>query len=164
MFEKFGELNSFEEINELAENLLNEGDRNSLREMARENGIQEEYVSLYLKGEIPALCDPLTAAMGKLDIEAKELGVKEIMEDWTEYLRGQCMENEALSLKVREKGKSLKGCIGALLLWSFKNQQNIEKEILKEAGVSAQKVTIGLPGMARAKKIILDYYMKGAEK
>lgn len=35
MFEKFGELNSFGEINELAENLFNEGDTESLRAMAR---------------------------------------------------------------------------------------------------------------------------------
>lgn len=34
MFEKFGELNSFGEINELAENLFNEGDTESLRAMA----------------------------------------------------------------------------------------------------------------------------------
>ena len=27
------------------------------------------------------------------------------------------------------------------------------------AGVSASKVTLGIPGMARAKKIITDYYM-----
>ena len=33
MFEKFGELNSFGEINELAENLFNEGDTESLRAM-----------------------------------------------------------------------------------------------------------------------------------
>ena len=33
MFEKFGELNSFGEINELAENLFNEGDTESLKAM-----------------------------------------------------------------------------------------------------------------------------------
>ena len=42
MFEKFGELNSFGEINELAENLFNEGDTESLKAMAKENGIQSE--------------------------------------------------------------------------------------------------------------------------
>lgn len=31
----------------------------------------------------------------------------------------------------------------------------------KAAGVSAGKVTLGIPGMARAKKIITDYYMGG---
>lgn len=160
MFEKFGELSSFEEINELAENLFNEGDTDSLKVMAKENGIQKDFVEMYLKGEIPMLCDALTAALGKIDIEAAELKPKEIMEDWVEYLRGQCMENEVLAHQVRKKGKSLKGCIAALLSWSFKNQQTVDKDIIKAAGVSAGKVTLGIPGMGRAKKIILDYYME----
>ena len=161
MFEKFGELNSFGEINELAENLFNEGDTESLKAMAKENGIQNEFVQMYLQGDIPVLCDPLTAAMGKIDVEVAELKPQEIMEDWVEYLRGQCMENEILAYQVRKKGKSLKGCIAALLKWSFSNQQQIDKDIIKAAGVSAGKVTLGIPDMARAKKIIMDYYMGG---
>ena len=97
MFEKFGELNSFGEINELAENLFNEGDTESLKAMAKENGIQSDFVDMYLQGEIPVLCDQLTAALGKIDVEVAELKPKEIMEDWVEYLRGQCMENELLA-------------------------------------------------------------------
>jgi len=81
------------------------------------------------------------------------------MEDWVEYLRGQCMENELLAHNVRKKGKTLKGCIAALLLWSFQNQQTIDKEIVKAAGVTVGKVTLGIPGMGRAKKIIMEYYM-----
>ena len=50
MFEKFGELNSFGEINELAENLFNEGDTESLKAMAKENGIQSDFVDMYLQG------------------------------------------------------------------------------------------------------------------
>ena len=163
MFDKFGEMNSCQEINELAENLFNEGDTESLRAMERENGIQNDFVEMYLLGDIPALCDPLTAALGKIDVEVVELKPKEIMEDWVEYLRGQCMENEILAYQVRKRGKSLKGCIAALLKWSFSNQQQIDKDIIKAAGVSAGKVTLGIPGMARAKKIITDYYM-GEEK
>lgn len=159
MFDKFGEMNSFGEINELAENLFNEGDSTSLYEMAKENGIDKEYVDMYLAGDIPALCDALTAALGKIDVEVADLKPKEIMKDWVEYLRGQCMENELLAFNVRKKGKSLKGCIAALLMWSFKNQQPIDKGIIKAAGVSAGKVTLGIPGMARAKQIITDYYM-----
>lgn len=131
MFEKFGELNSFGEINELAENLFNEGDTESLRAMAKENGIQSDFVDMYLQGEIPALCDQLTAALGKIDVEVAELKPKEIMEDWVEYLRGQCMENELLAFNVRKKGKSLKGCIAALLMWSFKNQQTVDKDMAR---------------------------------
>lgn len=161
MFDKFGEMDSYQEINELAENLFNEGDTESLKAMARENGIQNEFVEMYLQGDIPVLCDPLTAAMGKIDVEVAELKPKEIMEDWVEYLRGQCMENEILAHQVRKKGKSLKGCIATLLKWSFSNQQQIDKDIIKAAGVSAGKVTLGIPGMTRAKKIITDYYMGG---
>lgn len=164
MFEKFGEMSSFEEINELAENLFNEGDTESLRVMAKENGIQEECVTMYLEGDTPVLCDAMTAALGKIDVEAAELRPKEIMEDWVEYLRGQCLENEILCHQVRKKGKNLKGCIAALLSWSFKNQQTVDKDIIKAAGVSAGKVTLGIPGMARAKQIITDYYMGGAKR
>lgn len=105
MFDKFGEFDSFSEINELAENLLNEGDIESLKVVAKENGIQADFVDLYTHGEIPELCDKLTAALGKIDVEAAELKPKEIMEDWVEYLRGQCMENELLAHNVRKKGK-----------------------------------------------------------
>lgn len=159
MFDKFGEMNSYKEINELADNLFNEGDQESLKEMAKENGIMQEFVEMYLQGDIPVLCDPLTAALGKIDVEAEELKPKEIMEDWVEYLRGQCMENEILAHQVRKKGKSLKGCIAALLKWSFANQIPVGQDILKEAGVKAGRVTLGIPGMARAKKIITEYYM-----
>ena len=159
MFDKFGEMDTFGEINELAENLFNEGDTASIKTMAKENGIDKEYVEMYLSGDIPVLCDAMTAALGKIDIEVADLKPKEIMEDWVEYLRGQCMENELLAFNVRKKGKSLKGCIAALLMWSFKNQQPIDKGIIKAAGVSAGKVTLGIPGMARAKQIITAYYM-----
>ena len=159
MFDKFGEMDTFGEINELAENLFNEGDTASIKTMAKENGIDKEYVEMYLSGDIPVLCDAMTAALGKIDVEVADLKPKEIMEDWVEYLRGQCMENELLAFNVRKKGKSLKGCIAALLMWSFKNQQTVDKDIIKAAGVSAGKVTLGIPGMARAKQIITDYYM-----
>lgn len=161
MFEKFGEMDSFGEINELAENLFNEGDMESLKVMAEENGIDKDIVDLYLQGEVPVLCDPLTAALGKIDIECAELKPKEIMEDWVEYLKSQCMENEMIAFQVRKKGKSLKGMIGALLKWSFGHQQQIDKDIIKAAGVSAGRVTLGIPGMGRAKQIIRDYYMGG---
>ena len=106
MFEKFGELNSFGEINELAENLFNEGDTESLKAMAKENGIQNEFIQMYLQGDIPVLCDPLTAAMGKIDVEVAELKPQEIMEDWVEYLRGQCMENEILAYQSEKKERA----------------------------------------------------------
>lgn len=156
--EHFGEFDSCEEMNELAENLLNEGDLESIRILAKENGIPEDFVELYLEGAIPILCDPITAALGKIDVECEELQPKEIMADWVEYIKAQCLEHEEIAVAVRQEGKSIKGCIAALLVWSFKHQQKISADILKAANVNTGKVTLGIPGIGRAKKIIREYY------
>lgn len=159
MFTKFGEMNSYKEINELAENLFNEGDIKSLKEMAKENGIPEDMTEMYLQGEIPQLCEAMDAALGKIDVEVRELKPKEIMMDWVEYLRGQCMENEMLAFQVRKKGKSLAGCIGTLLKWSYTNQVSVHKDVMKAAGIGGSYRLGMCPGMATAKKLITEYYM-----
>ena len=62
MFDKFGEMSSYTEINELAANLLQEGDLDSLKELAKENGVPDDYVEMYLEEAIPSLCDSTSAA------------------------------------------------------------------------------------------------------
>ena len=159
MFDKFGEMSSCEELNELAENLLKEGDTESILELAKENGIDVGIANAFIEKQAPTFCNPLLAAIGKLEVEAAELEPKEIMADWLEYIRTQVFENDNFGRAVRKKGKSLKGCIGALLKWAFANQQEIDKELLKEAGVTAGRVTLGIPGMLQARKIIKEYYL-----
>ena len=41
MFDRFGEMDSYEEINELAKNLLEEGDVSNIFLLAKENGSQK---------------------------------------------------------------------------------------------------------------------------
>lgn len=164
MFDKFGEMSSYTEINELAANLLQEGDLDSLKELAKENGIPEDYVEMYLEEAIPALCDSTSAAIGKIDMECAELKPKELMLDWVEYIKGLCMENEMIAHQVRKKEKNLQECIAMLLTYSFKNQIAVNKEIVKAAGINASKVTFGVPGMAKAKELIRDYYLGGSRK
>lgn len=159
MFDKFGEFDSAEEINETAAGLLEEGDLEGLREMAKENGFDEDDVQDYIDGICPELANTYTAAWNKLEVEMKELKVCEIMEDWVEYIRIKMEEEEEMQRAIRKKGKSLQGCIAALMKWGFKNQYPISKEIMKEAGVTASKVTLGIPGMGTAKKVITKYYM-----
>lgn len=163
MFDKFGEMNSYTEINELAANLLQEGDLDSLKELAKENSIPDDYVEMYLEEDIPSLCDSTSAAIGKIDVECMKLKPKELMLDWVEYIKGLCMENEMIAHQVRKKGKTLQGCMAVLLEYSFKNQITVDKTIIKAAGVSAGKVTFGVPGMAKAKELIRDYYMGGTK-
>lgn len=159
MFDKFGEFNSAEEINETAAGLLEEGDLEGLREMAKENGFDEDDVQDYIDGIYPELANTYTAAWNKLEVEMKELKVCEIMEDWVEYIRIKMEEEEEMQRAIRKKGKSLQGCIAALMKWGFKHQYPISNEIMKEAGVTASKVTLGIPGMGTAKKVITKYYL-----
>ena len=159
MFEKFGEMDSYREINELAENLFNEGDYESIKVLAKENGIGEDFVDLFLRAEEPELCDEFYAAFGKLDVESSELKPKGIMLDWVDYIKAQCFENDKMAFAVRRKGKSLNECIGMLLKWSFENQMPIDNKILIAAGVKAGRVTLGIPNMGTAKKIIREYYL-----
>ena len=163
MFDKFGEFDSAEEMCELADNLFNEGDHESIRTLAKENGIDGMFVDYYIDGYEPKFVDAAEAAVGKIEIEQKELKPKGIMIDWCEYIKTSSMEDEELAKAVRRKGKRLKACIGEILKWAFANQQPVDKDIIKAAGVSAGKVTLGMPGQAEARKIIREYYL-GAGK
>lgn len=159
MFDRFGEFNSAEEINETAVNLRKEGDTDSLKVLAKENGIDPDVVEAFIDGDILFLCDDMSAAIGKIEVEAKEVKCAEILGDWVEYIKAQCMEHQGMAVMVRKKGKRLAGCVAEILKWSFGHQTKVDKKIMKAAGVTAGRCTLGIPGMATAKKIIMDYYM-----
>lgn len=158
MFDIFGYMETAEEINRTAEGLKNEGDVDNLRKLAEENGIPVEIADMYFCEEVSVLTDNISAALGKIEVESAELKPVEIMADWVEYLKSRCFESVELSKAVRKKDKTLKGCIGALLKWSFDNMYAIDEDVKKAAGVT-QKVKLGIPGMGRAKKIITEYYL-----
>lgn len=163
MFEKFGEMDSYKEINDLAEAMFNEGDLESIKILAEENGISE-YADLYISGDIPYLCDAESAAMGKLEVESKSLKMKGLMLDWLEYIRGLCMENDLIAHQVRKKEKSLKECLAKLLMYSFQNRITVDPKIVKAAKILASRVDFGVPGMGEAKKLIREYYLGGTGK
>lgn len=158
MFDKFGEFNSAEAINLEAARLVDEGDTESLNILAEENGLDKEDVIDLLEGCAGTLTNPLMAAYGKLHVEAAALTPYEIMQDWIDYIKVRCAEDESMARAVRVKGKNLKGCIAALLKWSMNNAKPVDEEILKECGIT-YKVTLGIPGIGTAKKIITEYYM-----
>lgn len=159
MFEKFGEFDSAEEITGKAAELLSGGDTEAIYALAKENGIDVEEADDFIDGLTKELCGPLMAAYGKLDVEEEELQPYEIMKDWVQYIRARCLEVPEMALAVRRKGKTLRNCIAELLKWSFSNAKDVDKNILKAAGISAPRVTLGIPGMGQAKKIITEYYM-----
>lgn len=180
MFDKFGEFDTFEEINEKADELFNDSsvDSADIMELARENGIPEEIASAYLEGDVPFLCDAATAAVGKIEIEREETALEGVLEDWISYIESECQEDEDLAMAVRRKDKSLKGCIAQLLLESLLNQKQVDADILKiveqqvkERGINLKKecgmepgwlryTKLGFPGMGQAKKLIRAYYLE----
>lgn len=159
MFDKFGEFDSAEELNKAAAGQKEQGDIEALIALAIENGLDKEDAEDYMDGIVDELATPCTAALGKIKVESEELKPKEIMEDWVEYIKVQCIDKQEVAEKVRSKGKTLKGCIAELLKWSFKNAYSIPGDISDAAGVKGANVKLGIPGMGRAKKIINEYYM-----
>lgn len=160
MYEIFGEMDSAEEINTAAGGLKDEGDRENLYRLAEENGIDSAFADMYMDGVTDGLCcDAATAALGKIEVEAAELKPAEIMADWVEYVRTLCGDDEEFARAVRRKGRSLKGCIGILLGWSFKARYKIDRDIIKAAGINCASVEIGIPGMGTAKRLIREYYL-----
>lgn len=160
MFDKFGNMDTCEEINELASNLKKEGDIDSIKTLAEENGLDVEIAEMFINGDIDSLCDYNTAAWGKLEVEAGKLKTAEIINDWIDYIKSVCTEDEEMARGVRNSQKSLKGCIAALLKWSFDHAKPIDSEITKAAGIT-QKCSLGMPGMGTAKRLIRQYYKEG---
>ena len=155
MFEVFGKFESIEALNATAEGLRNEGDEKSLFKLAEENGIEKEDAEDYLDG-MPDYATDTMAALGRIKVEAADLKPCEIMVDWIEYIKTLVLEDKGMRAAVFKK--DLKGCIAELLKWSFKNQYDIPKDIIKAAGINAGKVTLGIPGAATCKDIIKKYY------
>ena len=83
------------------------------------------------------------------------------MQDWIDYIQASAMEDLQMSVAIRKKGKSLIGCIGAMLKWSYAARYKVDGRIIKASGIGATGVEMGIPGMASAKKIIREYYMEG---
>ena len=177
MFDTYGEFDSFEEINARADELMNAGVRQGIIDLAKENGIPEEFAQAFIDGDIPYLCDAATAAVGKIEIERQETVLEGVLEDWISYIEAECQEDEDLARAVRSKGKSLNGCIAELILASLLNQKQVDKAIMdivekrvqeekidlkKQTGIEPrwlQYTKLGFPGMGAAKKLIRKYYL-----
>lgn len=168
MFDKFGEFDSAAELNTAAEGLLKEGDTNSIRVLAEENGLDREDAEDYITGAVTELTTPLMAAMGKLKVEATDLKLDGILKDWHEQIIDLCTEDEEMSAAVRSKGKCLKDCMAALIRFAFENKVQISDKIVDVTKVMhngklepmRKPLYLGIPNRAEAKQIIRDYYVK----
>ena len=158
MFDKFGEFDSCEEINRAAKAQLEEGDLEAIRTIAEENGLDLEDAEDYCTGAIEELTTPILAAIGKLELEAKDLKLEGALKDWTDCIKQSCMENEEMALAVRRKGKSLKDCMAIILKKAFGEKTQLDDRISKAAGLRSP-LYISIPGKAQIKEIVREYYL-----
>ena len=176
MYDEFGKMDLFG-INRKAEKLVNAEDNDAVYRLAKENGLPEDLASLYIEGETDYLCEDVTdAALGRIDIEADDIGAEEIMGDWADYIRSLIMDRESVALAVMDPKKSFIGCVGKLAAFSIMHAEPVPKEIIKsmnDAVTDAQLkklglqrnhlnyTKIGMPGMGTAKRLIREYYGEG---
>ena len=164
MFDKYGNFNSCEEINETAAELLAASDEQSLKELAKENGIDEDDALDYIDGYTDCLCSVLGAAAGKIKVEVEDLKLDpkkhELINDWVEYIRLLSSEDQEIRIAIRRKDKSLIGCLGKILAWSYNNRYDVDKRIVEASGIKMSgKVQLGISGSGTAKRIIREYYL-----
>ena len=158
LFEKFGEMESAEELQKAAEGLLEEGDIDSLKELAKENGFDEDDVEDWQ--DFGVEISPVEAAVGKLKVEAQALALPKdiLINDWVDYVRKMALEDETIAKSVRTKAKSLAECVGKIMAKAFENQWTVPKEVEKNTKIGAGKVTFGVPSEIETRKIIREYY------
>ena len=158
MWDKFGEFDSWEEINRAAKAQLEEGDMDAVRAIAEENGIDPEDAEDFCTGTIDELTVPALAAVGKLEVEAKDLKITGMLEDWKDLVEHMCLESPKMALAVRRKGKSLKDCMAKIMKESSEKRARMDDRIAKAAGIPTP-VYIGTATKARIKEIARDYYL-----
>lgn len=158
MFEKFGEFDSAEEINRAAKAQLEEGDKEAIEGIAMENGLDQEDVEDFCTGTIEELTTPVLAALGKLDVEAKELGLTGMMEEWKNLVEEMCTESEEMSIAVRRKGKRMEEVLGMVLKAGFDMKIRLNDRITKAAGLNPP-IYLGIPGKAKIREIVREYYL-----
>jgi hypothetical protein len=77
MFEKFGEMESYTELDALAKNLLKEGDRVSLEAMCKENGLDIQDIDDAVADGVELYVTPTMAAMGRIKVQEEESKIPE---------------------------------------------------------------------------------------
>ena len=158
MFDKFGKM-SYYELIRTAKAEKEEGDEEALIALAQENGLDQEDAEDYMDDLTEVLCTPREAAVARVEMEAKDLEVSGIWEEWKGCVLEMCMQEEDLACAVCRKNRSLLGLFGKLLKLGFDSKQRVDKRICKEAGLN-DNVYTGIPTRQQVAETISNYYNK----
>ena len=156
---KLEEFGSYKEINEAAADALAREDKKRIVEIAENNGLDPEDAESYWLGEIDELTTPLLAAIGKLEIESKEIEIFGIFADWKGVILDLAQNDEQFAINVRKKGKSLVDCFAAVLKQESENRKTIDKKICKAAGLP-ENIPMSTLTKIEQINIIKEYYAK----
>ena len=164
LYEKFGEFDSAMEINRAAAAQLAEGDKEAIMILAKENGIDEMDAQDYIDGMMPELCNLMTAATGKVQVEAESLGLALTMELWVEHIINMIGfdDGDQLKIGIRRKGKSLAELFGKLVVEASRTRKNTPREVVDAARKIDSSIPSTLPigdvTKKRFEEIVKEYY------
>lgn len=164
MFDRFGEFDSYEELNRAAAAQREEGDTEALMLLAEENGIDKEDAQDYADGVVEELTTPLLAALGKLEVESRELKLGGVFIDWTDELKAMCTESPAFALAVRKKGKELAGYIALTADSGYEHRAVVDKRIVNKTikvknVIGSHEFSIGIPDKKTRRALAEQYYL-----
>lgn len=167
MWDKYGEMNSADEINELAKKMREEDKIADLNGFARENGIDEDMVDLFKGREIDFICDDFSAAVGKLSVEIEHYQKQYVAnaKEVVEALQSM-MCRERVKLSVYKAGVEIDIDItGDELAKAIRKKGKSLNDICKEVFTKAQAIhNSGEPASAMVVPMIINRYLQEEDK
>ena len=159
MEKKFGVFNTVEELNKAAADKKDAGDLELLIELAEENGLDRMDAEDYFDGTVECLCTPLMAAIGKLDMEGKDLNLKGMMEGWKDYIVGMLSDSPQLSVAVFNPDKKLLDVLAIGLKAASDARIKVDMRIINKAGLPESAAYMGDIGRDEWRNIVNKYYL-----
>lgn len=167
MWDKFGELNSAEEINAMAEKLRAEGKAEDIYTLAAENGIDKEMADMFTAEDIDFICDEQTAACGKLDMELKDYQKRYVANaiEVTDALKNMTAR-EQIRLSVHKHGVEIDiDTTGEELAKAVRQKGKVLNDILKDVFTRAQEIhNAGNPASDMVIPMVTHEYLKKGGK
>ena len=165
MFDKFGEFDSALEINNKANELKAAGDKDGIKKLGKENGLDVEDVNDFIRGDIDELTTPMLAALGKINIEVREYKIDGILREWISELEEAATDPE-IADAIRRKGKSISDFIARTADYGFRHKATVDKRIVAKCPeikkvIGNHEFSIGIPDKRERKKIMREYYLGG---
>ncbi|MCI8801063.1 MAG: hypothetical protein HFH88_14820 [Lachnospiraceae bacterium] len=163
MEHKFGIFHTVEELNRAAAAQKAQGDIEALEALAAENGIEWDDAEDYLEGMTEELATPLMAALGKLELEEKELELESQLKDWKDFIALLCTEDIEMCHGVFRPDRHLEDVLAEGLKYASKHRISLPAVLTKKAGIPAGSA-IGMTGRDELRRIAQMYYLgKGEE-